>query len=121
MSRRIFPVALTVATAVLAVGCADSLLPATPISVTAAEVNQLFSEIGAVFDQANLTLDKTAALGPNFDRMATISSSINCSGGGTAAFSGTEASDGTSVDVTVSFSKCMTPHWTIDGSFQATE
>jgi hypothetical protein len=99
----------------------------TPITLSATEVGTLFQEIGALFDQANITLSRSAttpgtvvlSLVPRLtpDRQASISATVNCPGGGTVAFTGTTSSDASSVDASSSFKACKTANYTIDGTF----
>lgn len=105
-------------------GCGDAAGGGTPISLNTTEVSQLFSEIFSIFDQADISAQRAApglllSRVPRItlDRQVTITDNINCANGGTAAFSGTEASDASSLDVTVTFTGCKTTHYTVGGTF----
>jgi hypothetical protein len=113
-----------VALAVTVSGCADAGPGGAALSLSATEVNQLFTEINSIFGQAGVSVRSadvrlffSRVPSVNFNRSVAITNSINCTGGGTAGFSGTEATDGSSVDVTVTFSGCTTTHYTVDGNY----
>jgi hypothetical protein len=100
------------------------------IALSAAEVNQLFTEISALFN--DVSFSRVAGVAPqpspsgppgvSFSAMVAINASVSCPGGGSATFTGNDLSSATSInlDITVTFATCRTAHYQVDGKFRET-
>ncbi len=122
--------------ALVAAACSSDKGPTTPattITMTDAEVTQLFTEVGSVFDSlSGIVLNRTANVpngplmsivpGPNFSALGNISGSGPCPAGGTASVSGNAGGTAPTMtfDVTATFSGCKTTNFTVGGSFRET-
>jgi hypothetical protein len=98
------------------------------ISLSQAEVSQLFSEVSDAMSSVNMGFIVSQSAGgpaislrpgPNLSPMPGVSATVSCPNGGTASavgnFSGTTA---ISFDVTVGFSACKTTNFTVGGALR---
>ncbi|HEY2824433.1 MAG TPA: hypothetical protein VGI83_02710 [Gemmatimonadales bacterium] len=114
---------LSILAALSLAACSDA--PTGPVTLTAADMKLLYQEIATTFSRADLA--RTAAPGhtPNglsLDEMATIGLTVQCTGGGSANFSGTDTSTPTApaYDASVTYSACATEHFEVSGNYHQT-
>jgi len=101
--------------------CGDSVTG--PVSLTAADVKLLYQEIATTFSRAELDraaqISRAAPQGFNLSATTTIGLSVQCAGGGSANFSGTDTSTPTApaYDASVTYNACQTDHFQVDGNY----
>jgi hypothetical protein len=105
----------------------DSTSPT--IALTQTEVSELFAELSAALDSANINFSRVGRgpmfsvfPGPSFSAMPSVSVTANCPAGGNVSVMGSASSTTTSetFDITEAFNSCKTTHFTVGGSIRAT-
>ena len=104
-------------------GCGDSITG--PVTLSAADTKLLYQEIATTFSRAELrrsALDVTVPQGLSLSAVSSIGLSLQCEGGGSANFSGTDTSTPAApgYDASVSYAACQTTHFQVDGNYHQT-
>ena len=124
---RVVPVAAAIGGVVLSASACGSSTGANTITLTSAEVTEVFTELASALGGTGVTLDQTRggmflparADMANTATATTISVTANCSGGGgTVGVSGsvTPSSSGASFTLTESLNACQTTNFRVGGS-----
>lgn len=115
-------VAAVLGVAVGASGCGSSTAPNT-VTMTQAEVTEVFTEMANALSQTGVTFDRMPAGVVGIARaasnaQASISVTANCALGGTVGVSGSAnpTNTGASFNVTETANACQTQHFTVGGS-----
>src|SRR5438128_2424611 len=124
LSRIVSGASLALAFAVA--GCGDSTGSGTnSITMSNAEVLEMYAEINAALAGANFSASKTAGgvslsrvFLPELDKAVSISATVQCTPSGSVGVSGSsdESTTGGSFDITETFTACKTTHFTLGGS-----
>ena len=122
--HRRFSTAAAPLLALAIVACSDAVTG--PITLNAADTKLLYQELETVFSRAELDRSGVGVVaatpGMVLDRQTTVALTVNCSGGGSANFSGTDNSSPAAAvyDVSVTFNQCQTDHYQLSGNYHQT-